>query len=77
MSNPEPNSRVVAATTAGIARNMNLAPQEAPPGEPNSGGGDQNGTAATSILFHQAGTGIGRLAVARLPQGSGNYTGIV
>ena len=60
--------------TAGISRNMEAV---LPPGPTNQGGGNLNGTQATSILFHQSGTSGQRIAVPRRPPNSGNYCGVV
>jgi hypothetical protein len=71
---PIANSRQVAATTAGIARKLDLiAEPRAMPG--GQGGGNLNGTAATSILYVHAGTSAQRIAVPR--QSAGNYCGVV
>ena len=73
-----PNQRDVAATTAGIARNMQapgvigLGVTVTP-----TGGGDMNGSAATSILLHQAGTAGAQVSVPRRPPNSNNYCGVV
>jgi len=76
------NERVTAATTAGVSRNMQAGMTDMGAIQTDltpvaQGGGDLNGTAAASILFHQAGTGIAKGQMARLPPNSGNYCGIV
>lgn len=72
------NQRLVAATTPGISRNMQIPDVIEPRGAPDPflGGGDQNGTAAP-ILFYQAGTAGDRLANPRKPPNPGNYCGVV
>ena len=65
----------VFGATPGIARNLN--PLDLPPGPQNQGGGDLNGTQATSILFSHAGTAAQRVALPRRPMNSGNYCGVV
>lgn len=69
-----------AVVTQGIARNMQRTlPVPLGPGlEPFAqGGGDQNGTSATSILFRNAGCNTGKGSLARLAPCSGNFCGIV
>ena len=70
--------------TAGISRNMqcgvdarglSVTPLAA---GPNQGGGDLNGTAATSILAGKSGTNATRWQTIRTPRsGAGNYCGVV
>ena len=75
---PEPNSRKVAATTLGISRNMQadlIVPLDAPGLQ--QGGGNLNGTQATSILHGQSGTAAQRIALPRKPPNAGNYCGVV
>ena len=76
---PEPNSRVVAATTPGISRNMQAVPpiERADATPFAQGGGNLNGSANTAHLLGQAGTAAQRIAVARRPPNSGNYCGVV
>jgi hypothetical protein len=79
---PEPNaSGAVFGPTPGISRNMQATLQPPPvlfdaPGT-LQGGGDLNGTQATSILMHQAGTNASRWQMPRLFAHSGNWCGIV
>ena len=86
---PAPNSRSVAATTAGIARNMQLGldpfgavlfgppnareTRDSLPAGQAAGGGDLNGSSATPY-FGQSGTMGGRLQSPRTM--AGNYCGI-
>jgi hypothetical protein len=68
--------------TLGISRNMewNIDPQTGAinplaAGAPGTGGGNLNGTQATTILYYQAGTNATRWQMAR--HNKGNYCGIV
>jgi hypothetical protein len=70
-------SGAVYGATAGISRNMNPDPLTLPPGPQNQGGGNLNGTQATSILFSHAGTTAQQIALPRRPMNSGNYCGVV
>lgn len=78
---PIANSRIVAQTTVGICRNM----QEGIDAEGYSvraaptlqGGGDLNGTSATTLLFHQAGTNATQFQMPRIFAHPGNWCGIV
>jgi hypothetical protein len=66
--------------TQGIARNMEANLPDAPLPQlagANQGGGDLNGTQATSILHHQAGTNATRWQMPRLFAHPGNWCGIV
>lgn len=65
---PAGGDRTVEATTEGVARNMAIAQR--------FGGGDANGTAATSILHVQAGTAGDRLSMPRKPPQQ-NFAGVV
>lgn len=56
-------------TTNGISRNLNLPPMWY--------GGDQNGTAATSIVHGQSGTAAHKISVPRLFHNAGNFCGTV
>jgi hypothetical protein len=66
----EPNARQVAATTLGIARNMQADAPMVGLGAVagGDGGGDLNGTAAF-IMFHQAGTAGDQLSMPRAMPG--------
>lgn len=68
---PLANSRQIAATTAGIARNMQN-PLFAPM---TRGGGDLNGSANVAHLMYQAGTNATRWQMPRTV--AGNCCGIV
>lgn len=74
----DPNSRDVAATTTGIARRFNVMAAETGEAAIPDAGGNLNGTNATSILHHQAGTDATREQSPRAfgAAGSGNYTGV-
>ena len=76
---PEPNSRVVAATTLGISRNMQATPPiELADATPFAqGGGNLNGSANTAHLMGQAGTAGARIALPRRPPNAGNYCGVI
>lgn len=76
-------SGAIYGPTPGIARNMaaldppvaDVSPLAAPGAI--QGGGDLNGTQATSILFSHAGTAAARVALPRKPTNPGNWCGIV
>lgn len=75
------NQRLVAATTGGICRNMQI-PDVIGPGPSDLvitpfGGGDLNGTNSSAILFYQAGTAGDQLSMPRKPPNPGNYCGVV
>ena len=81
--NPLPNqSGAIFGPTLGISRNLNwdidaqgqITPLMAGPG---TGGGDLNGTQATSIIFYQAGTNATRWQMPRKFPNAGNWCGIV
>jgi hypothetical protein len=69
--------------TAGISRNMQrnlpaVIAQLGPDPQAAQGGGDLNGSSATSILFGKSGTNGQRWQLIRTPRaGSGNYCGTV
>lgn len=68
-SPPDPTAAVY-GPTPGISRNMTQP-------EP-FGGGDVNGTGATTILHGQAGTAASRVATQRVPRTiSPNYCGVI
>lgn len=48
-----------------------------PPAPQNAGGGDLNGTQATSILHSQSGTSAAKIAVPRKFANAGNWCGTV
>lgn len=85
--NPLPNSSGASfGATAGISRNMqwDIGPQgqllgvgATIAGAPGTGGGDLNGTAATTILMYQAGTNATRWQMPRKAPNPGNYCGVV
>jgi hypothetical protein len=81
--NPLPNqSGAIFGPTLGISRNMqaNIGPQGEPAPlitGPNQGGGDLNGTQATTILIYQAGTNATRWQMPRKFANAGNWCGIV
>ena len=70
-------SGAIYGPTAGISRNMQGATSPVPTDTPGQqqGGGNLNGTQATSILFSHAGTAAQRIAVPRTV--AGNYCGVV
>lgn len=71
-------SGAIYGPTLGIARNLSVetvAPRDAPGAI--QGGGNLNGTQATSILFSHAGTAAERIANPRKPSNPGNWCGIV
>lgn len=86
-----PNQRDVAATTPGIARDMQTSIKAGGPFEPfgppvelvplvdepelMQGGGNLNGSQNTAHMMGRAGTGADRLASPRRFQA--NYTGVV
>jgi hypothetical protein len=72
-------SGAIFGPTPGIARQMETPPPIEKAGATPfaQGGGNLNGSANTALLLGQAGTAGVRVAVARLPPGSGNYCGIV
>jgi hypothetical protein len=83
-----PNERQTRHITRGVARDMErniigrffgvpLAEIEGQDVNTTAGGGDLNGTSATSILFHQAGTADAQVNVPRLAPNSGNYCGVI
>lgn len=67
--------RQVAQTADPTARVLTLA--AGPPAPQNQGGGDMNGTRATSILHSQSGTAADRIGVPRLFHNSGNWCGTI
>ena len=85
--NPLPNqSGAIFGPTLGISRNLNwdIGPQgqllgvdATIAGAPGTGGGDLNGTQATSIIYYQAGTNATRWQMPRKFSNSGNWCGIV
>jgi hypothetical protein len=72
-------SGAVYGATVGVSRNMqtNIDPAVLPPGPPNQGGGNLNGTAATSILIAQSGTDATRWQMPRKFSNPGNWCGII
>lgn len=70
-----PCPRQVARTEPPISRVLTTG--MGPPAPQNAGGGDMNGTAATSILHHQSGTAAGKINVPRLFHNPGNWCGTV
>jgi hypothetical protein len=72
-------SGAIFGPTLGIARNMqaDLMLGGAPFAAPGQGGGNLNGTQATSILVYQAGTDATRWQMPRKFPNSGNWCGIV
>ena len=75
-------SGAVYGPTLGICRNMQEGIDAQGYAVPFStaeslGGGDLNGTASTSIIFHQAGTNATRLQMPRIFASPGNWCGIV
>lgn len=66
---PPSPSGAIYGPTPGIERNMDV-PEI-------FGGGDQNGTASTSILHGQAGTAASKIATPRNLRMSPNYCGVV
>jgi hypothetical protein len=71
-------SGAIFGPTVGIARNLSVEPV-APADAPGAiqGGGNLNGTQATSILVYQAGTNATRWQMPRKFPNSGNWCGIV
>ena len=72
-------SGAIFGPTAGISRNMQLdmpEPRDVPSPE-TQGGGDLNGTSATSILMYQAGTNATRWQMPRKAPNPGNYCGVI
>lgn len=83
-------SGAIYGPTLGIARNLSV--ETVAPHSPSNdgrlstpydapgaiqGGGNLNGTQATSILFSHAGTAAERIANPRKPSNPGNWCGIV
>jgi hypothetical protein len=68
----EPNSRDVAATTTGIARNLSIETQDTPSPQ---GGGNLNGSANVANLLGQAGNIGGQAGMPR--RWAANYCGTV
>ena len=79
--NPIPNqSGAIFGPTLGISRNMQANLETAPvlfDTAVTQGGGDLNGTQATSIIFYQAGTNATRWQMPRKFCNSGNFCGVV
>ena len=75
------SSGAVYGATPGIARNMQTGidanGRAAPFAGPGQGGGNLNGTQATSILIAQSGTDATRWQMPRKFHNSGNWCGIV
>lgn len=68
----------VYGSTLGIDRNLTAGDPGGLAYVAETGGGDQNGTGATSILHGQAGTAASRVATPRVPRNmSPNYCGII
>ena len=77
-------SGAVFGATPGVTRNMQTgldafgaSPADLPPGPPNQGGGNLNGTQATSILIAQSGTDATRWQMPRKFANPGNWCGII
>ena len=74
-------SGAIFGPTLGIARNMqadiDANGRSTPFAAPGQGGGNLNGTQATSIMIYQAGTNATRWQMPRKFSNSGNWCGII